>query len=175
MSLLTLIVALMGMWLPMQQSQPVSPECDPAVAVTDFIQRVQSLDTTSPFIWQDVGIQMADFNMRRARCSGLVFEGSQSRVVGPIEIPTGVYRVRADVAEGFFSIDIAVIGGECGGGANGTSASILSFISEQGQTQSEGLMVSGLCLALLEVESRSTWEIVLEAIPSPRFAGPTDG
>jgi hypothetical protein len=96
----------------------------------------------------------------KATCSGLAFEGDGDRVLGPIELRAGFYRVTVETA-GYFSADLQVLAGEC------EATSPLGLFNET-PTESgvfESLIESSGCTTLIQTTITSEpWTLRIEAV-----------
>ena len=103
--------------------------------------------------------------LMKAVCSGLLFEGTDGEVIGPIDIPEGLYRATATTEEGII-IQIVTLDGECGQGS-GSRLSEALFIESGGQANegAETVFTSNNCNVLLEVSNvRAPWTLTFEKI-----------
>lgn len=98
-------------------------------------------------------------------CSGLTFSGESGSVVGPVEMPEGVYKAVA-TTDGFMTVQVTALSGKCGAG-NAQFMMPGLFIISKGQASSgaEALMFSEGCSALFEVGNvQSGWELRFEKL-----------
>lgn len=93
----------------------------------------------------------------------LIWSGGEATVIGPLDIPEGVYRATATTS-GFIIVTVTALEGECGEGS-GFFLSPGLFNESQGQATNgaESVFTSKGCRALIEVSNTQTpW--VLEMV-----------
>lgn len=154
MKRLLLIAILFTLIVPPVSAQD-EPECDTEAATLALETALENLDSADDPL---AVITEARRELARieAECLGLgPWEGDSDQVIGPIEIPEGIYRVEVET-DGFFIMDITTLNGECGPTGFGTNVfnlfeSDLAGSSEgrvsQATVQSEG------CEAILEISN----------------------
>jgi hypothetical protein len=101
----------------------------------------------------------------RIQCSGLVFEGTTQDVIGPVSIPAGTYIATA-TTEGFMSVVLNVLSGECGQGTGSfLSPGLFNLSRDEATTGAESVMSSTDCRVLIEVSNvQAAWSLVLEQV-----------
>jgi hypothetical protein len=95
-----------------------------------------------------------------AACSGLSFEGTTAKVIGPFELEAGLYRVTADT-EGFFIADLNVIDGSCEAGVMG----MFLLMNGDASGGAETLVESEGCTTLVTLDNiTDPWTLTFERI-----------
>lgn len=134
-------------------------DCDVAGVVALIRDQLEDLEseTLSLAILGEVETLIAH---TRAACAGLVFEGAQEEVIGPVEILAGIYRAVV-TTEGFVAVSVVPLTGECGAG---TRMSALVFNQSSGEASSgaEVIFTSTGCEALIEISNLSSPPYTLE-------------
>ena len=92
-------------------------------------------------------------------CSGLSFTGKTPTVLGPIDFPTGIYKVIAK-SSGHLTAVTSILDGECGQGS-GIMLSEAIFIGVESDAQT--VFTSNGCSALIEVKD-DNWAIQFQKI-----------
>jgi hypothetical protein len=100
-------------------------------------------------------------------CEGLSFSdensGGLQPVIGPVEIPEGMYRARV-VTEGAFILHADLISGECGEG-RGMSSYVMNVWAETAVEGIEIVFYSAGCETLLSVSNtNSPWNLTFEKL-----------
>lgn len=159
--LVVLLMALAGVGVAAAQ-QPDLPEgCDLLGAIDD----VQSEFDSNPVGVEailDVFTNAANtLTMMRTTCEGLVFEGTGDRVLGPIELLPGLYRVVVQT-DGYVIGDIQVISGAC------EAQSFMGlFLESPGHANdgAEALVTSEGCTAVVTISNiTEPWTLRFEKI-----------
>lgn len=166
--LIILVIALCAAVLPARaQTLTISPDCDIPGIVDEVQQRLDEIDLTdAPAALTEIELLTLRMDYLKALCYGLVFEGEDNRVIGPVEIPQGIYRVRALPTEGYFGVEIAVMTGECGEGQRATGTRLFNegIDRDAVSPEFEALFVSMGCLTLLTVDADAPYTIIFESI-----------
>lgn len=167
-SLLIVLLIIVSAVLPAAAQTPtISPDCDIAGIVADVQERLSEIDLQDA---ETALVEIERLTLRmdylKASCRGLVFEGTDDDVLGPVEIPEGIYRVHALPTQGYFGVEVAVMRGECGEGqrANGTLLFNEAVDRDETPPELESLFVSTGCIALLTVEADAPYTITFESI-----------
>lgn len=103
--------------------------------------------------------------MLRAQCDGLSFRGEGGKVIGPIQIPKGVYRAFART-EGYIIVHVNPLDGNCGQGSGSfLTAGLFSATKEEASKGTESLLTSEGCSAILEISNvQAPWLLSLEKL-----------
>jgi hypothetical protein len=103
--------------------------------------------------------------LMKAVCAGLVFEGTEGEVIGPIEIPEGIYRATVTTA-GFIAAVLTPLEGECGQGSGSfLSAAIANESKGDAVNGAESVVTSMGCTVLIEVSNvQEPWTLMFEKI-----------
>jgi hypothetical protein len=162
--LLVLCILLAAFSIPsIAQEETPEAECDYSRMVETFEFAAENIETSDdPFLM--LRQVQFDISMFQAECSGLSFsseiEGLQP-VIGPVEIPEGVYRAIA-TTEGFMSASVEVIEGECEGRSFG---SLFNLFQDQATEGAEALFISEGCTAFIEISNTTEpWTLVFEKV-----------
>lgn len=113
-------------------------------------------DTYAPLIDEAVTVEdlssaLNGIRAEIAACNGLYFEGDANVVVGPVEVPEGVYIVTATTAN-YFILKPTVLDGNC------SESSIFNLSEGQAIDGAQSVFESGGCRILLEISnSRGEW------------------
>ncbi len=101
-----------------------------------------------------------------AACSGLTFSSDAEGmmpVIGPVEIPEGIYRVTL-VTEGFFIMKIDALDGECGEGSR-MSSGAFSVMQDTATNGAQIVVNSEGCEALLSISNvTQPWTLEFEKL-----------
>lgn len=96
----------------------------------------------------------------------LEFSDNKAKVIGPVEIPAGIYRAIATTT-GYLIEHVTALSGECGAGTNFLSEGVFSVSSGEANNGAETIFTSKGCSALIEVSNTQTeWKISFELVPS---------
>ncbi len=99
----------------------------------------------------------------QADCNGLSFSGNTNSVIGPIELPDGIYKAVADTT-GFLSATITAVDGDCHQGAGQFGSPILYMLTDKA-TNAQSVISSSGCTALIEVTTvQAEWSLRIEKI-----------
>lgn len=95
----------------------------------------------------------------RALCDGLVFSGDSYEVIGPVKIPSGVYRV-VFTTDYFGTILQETIAGDCG------LSGIVASSGREGEASqgNESIFTSENCQMLLESKINAPWQLRFEKV-----------
>lgn len=132
-----------------------TPECDltPVQPAFDAATQDMTLDTLVTLKNEIAAAQAA--------CSGLSFsseEYGQLAVIGPIEIPAGIYRATA-TTDAYFILHVIIVDGDCDDG------SLFNFTEGEGVDGAESVFRSETCSVLLETDNTDEpWTLQFELI-----------
>lgn len=85
-------------------------------------------------------------------------------VIGPVEIPEGVYRAEA-VTGGFIIVHINPVEGECGAGTSFLTTGLFSLSKGEATTGAEAIFTSRGCSVLMEVSNtQEAWTLSFEKV-----------
>ncbi len=99
----------------------------------------------------------------QADCNGLLFSGKTNGVIGPVELPEGIYKAITDTT-GFLSATITAIDGDCHQGAGSFGSPMLYMLTDKA-SNAESVISSTGCTALIEVSVVSAeWTLRIEKI-----------
>lgn len=145
------------------QTTPLGTDCDYAPMIETLRLTSASLDKGgNPFqALQQLQIEVELF---KAECLGLTFsselEGLQA-VIGPVEIPAGVYKAIA-TTEAAMIVQVDLVDGECEGRGFG---SLFNLTGGQGADGAEALFMSEGCTVLISISNtREPWTLVREDV-----------
>lgn len=94
------------------------------------------------------------------KCHDLAFEGAANAVLGPIDLPTGVYRVTF-TTEGFGIADAEPLEGKCETDMFG----LFNVSAGEAQTGAEAMLKAKDCRALIEITNiQKPWTLTIELI-----------
>jgi hypothetical protein len=101
----------------------------------------------------------------RIQCGGLVFEGANADVIGPVTIPAGTYIATAKT-EGFMIVTFNVLSGECGQGTGSfLGRGLFSLSRDEATNGAETVMSSTGCQVLIEVSNvQAAWTLTFEQV-----------
>lgn len=164
-------VLLMLLFLvPGAANAQATPTCSAADLSPSFPDMLQALgDAQAQLSGGDVAAVLTSLDLlkgqievARAKCAGLSFEGDGNQVVGPFDLPKGVYRVHGEFA-GFAIVTLEQISGDCGL-AYGDSSPILNTPTASGGV-TEAILRPAACRAALQLSTMGgKWSISFEAI-----------
>lgn len=146
-----LVVILLGA-VPASAQDDAYPECN-FNAVLPILQDGMSAVSD----WETLEQFNRDLQASLAFCRGLMFSGDGDRVVDPMEIPAGLYRLvyTADSNGSFVfgSVEARLINGDC------TDGLLINFAGDSTNT-AETLFESGGCMVIFEVGNTQTpWTV----------------
>jgi hypothetical protein len=99
----------------------------------------------------------------QADCNGLSFSGNTNSVIGPIELPKGIYKSIADTT-GFLSATITAVDGDCHQGAGDFGSPMLYMLTDKA-SNAQSVINSKGCTALIEVTTvQAEWSLRIEKI-----------
>jgi hypothetical protein len=91
----------------------------------------------------------------------LIFSGNEATVIGPVEIPAGIYRATATTG-GFIIVSVTATAGECGAGTGFLSPGLFNQSAGQATNGAEAIFTSEGCTALFEVSNvQQSWTLEL--------------
>lgn len=95
----------------------------------------------------------------QAECAGLSFKGTDDTVIGPLELPKGIYKVLT-TADNYVITSATALEGECGQGTGSyLSESVFLAIDKKAET----IFTSNGCSALIEMKA-SNWTLEFQKI-----------
>ena len=100
-----------------------------------------------------------------AKCNGLSFEGTSQVVLGPVEVPEGIYRVTVNTP-GFVIVRITPIEGTCGQRSD-DDRDYTMFSESQGEASpAQTVFQSAGCSILIEFDNLSDpeWTLTFEKV-----------
>ncbi len=99
----------------------------------------------------------------QADCNGMSFSGSTNGVIGPVELPKGIYKSIVDTT-GFLSATITAVDGDCHQGAGDFGSPILYMLTDKA-SNAQAVINSKGCTALIEVTTvQAEWTLRIEKI-----------
>lgn len=97
----------------------------------------------------------------QAACSQLTFtseEYGQIAVIGPVEIPAGVYRASV-TTDGYFIADVTLLDGEC------DDRNLFNLTEGEASNKAEAVFKSEGCTVLIETDNtREPWTLIFSRI-----------
>lgn len=160
--LLILLVVLVGATLAQDEE---AEACDYAALAARLTEVGEGLEASEDPAADLMALQ-TEITFLQASCSGLAFdseiEGLQP-VIGPIEIPEGLYRVTVTTA-GYFIMGVDPLDGECGP-RDGFSTNVMNVSRDTATEGAEALVDSAGCEALLVIENTTDpWTLTFEKL-----------
>jgi hypothetical protein len=158
---LLVVVLIVAASIPPVAAQGDKPACNPAAV----IQQAAAMKSTGDQA-QDLAALatlQADISAASVACTGYVFKGTGAKVVGPITLTQGVYKIVATAHGSISVVDLAVEGGAC---KAGDSVEIIHEFAIDKDIQAEGLerISSASCRLLFQVKGDGDWTITFEPI-----------
>lgn len=96
-------------------------------------------------------------------CKGQVFKGKGSKIIGPIIIPDGLFRVIVESPS--FIASGKVSDGKCGQGTvSPTSVFSIYTSTDNGVGRAETLVKSQACKLLIDISASAAWTVTIEPI-----------
>ena len=96
-------------------------------------------------------------------CNGLSFSGNTNSVIGPIELPDGIYKSIVDTT-GFLSATIPAVDGDCHHGAVPFGSPMLYMVTDKA-SNAQSVISSKGWTALIEVTTvQAEWSLRIEKI-----------
>ncbi len=167
--LLTIITVLLFIPIARAQDLPEACTAEALTALTTTIQQANDTATASiksgdlSAALETLAAAQAEMSAMQSTCAGLSWEGKNPKVIGPVEIPAGLYRATA-TTKGFMIAQITLIDGDCG--AKGISAkNLFSLFKGDADEGAEAILESDGCTALLEISNvQEAWTLTLEKL-----------
>lgn len=163
--LLLLLVLLAVSAVSVWAQEDEAPECDAAATADVLAELVEALRTAENPI-EALGAVRDAASLATAACSGLSFNSDDEGlmpVIGPIEIPEGVYRVTL-VTEGYFIMKVDALDGACGEGTR-MSSNAFNVGRDSATNGAEVVIISEGCEALLSVSNvTKSWTLGFEKL-----------
>lgn len=159
---LILLVVLVG---AVQAQDEEAEACDYAALAAQLTEVSEGLEASDDPAVELMALQ-AEIASFQASCNGLTFTSEEEGllpVIGPIEIPEGLYRVTV-VTDGYFILDVEPLEGECGP-RGGYTTNIMGVSRDEAVEGAEALAESTGCEALLVIENvTDPWVLTFEKI-----------
>jgi hypothetical protein len=138
-----------------------NPDCNPA-SVIDSASKLKSTGDTAKDIaaLKELSIAISKQNIA---CNGLKFEGNAAKIIGPFDLPKGMYKTTV-TTKGFFIAELKVLDGECGTGSFSNHLynmmnMELKELSEEAFLESEG------CRLIIQTSNVSApWVLTIEPL-----------
>lgn len=111
---IVVLMAAVGLGVVFSQDEAVVADCD----LEAIAEEISIYVTALPLVedpWNALDVIDDLVSVARIECFGMSFSSEvdgRQPVLGPILVPDGLYRVRANT-EGFFQLTIMVLGGDC--------------------------------------------------------------
>lgn len=93
-------------------------------------------------------------------CNGMIFSGSGAKLLGPIDLPAGLYKVTAKTDDAFL-VRMRILKGLCTA-SNGEN--LYAFFAGDGAAGAETIIESSTCTILLETDIAETWSLTIEPL-----------
>jgi len=94
-------------------------------------------------------------------CNGMTFSGNGAKLLGPIDLPAGLYRVTLTTT-GYFSAKLEVITGDC---ESTGLIGLYGIFEGQANEGSETLIKSSGCTTLIDTSNvTDTWTLTIEPL-----------
>jgi len=94
-------------------------------------------------------------------CIGMKFSGENAKLLGPIELPAGLYRVTL-TTNGYFIAKLEIIDGDCSGTGLGA---LYGIFEGQASDGSETLIKSSGCTTLIDTSNvTDPWTLTIEPL-----------
>ena len=99
----------------------------------------------------------------QAECNDLSFSGNTNSVIGPIDLPDGLYKAITDTT-GFLSATITAVDGDCHQGAGDFGSPMLYMLTDKA-SNAQSVINSKGCTALIEITVvQAEWTLRIEKI-----------
>lgn len=141
-------------------AQESAGECAPEELAASISERLASAGEDREGLIDLLRTMAGEIAANDAACSGLSFEGSGQKLLGPVELPEGIYRVTASGDDGFGIVEFTVLAGECGEG-NRMSPNVLDGDVTQ---DVEVVVMSAGCEVLIDANMDDRWTLVFEQL-----------
>lgn len=93
-------------------------------------------------------------------CLGMTFSGNGAKLLGPIDLPAGLYKVTAKTDDAFL-VKMRILKGLCTA-SNGEN--LYAFFAGDGAAGAETIIESSTCTILLETDVAETWSLTIEPL-----------
>lgn len=164
-NLILVLTALLLMSAVNVWAQDDAPTCDAAATADVLIELVEALRTADSPI-EALGAIRDAASIAAAACSGLNFNSDDEGmmpVIGPVEIPEGLYRATL-TTDGYFIMELDPLSGKCGEGSRFSNSIYLIMAG----TASDGAQVvinSEGCEALFSISNvNEPWTLSFEKL-----------
>lgn len=102
--------------------------------------------------------------LMKAVCAGLSFEDTKAKVLGPVELAEGMYKVTATTA-GFMTVELKPTEGSCGETIGDTVMPVFGLFKDQANDGSEVLIPSDGCKTFIQVSNiTDPWTLTFEKV-----------
>lgn len=92
------------------------------------------------------------------------YNGTDATVIGPVEIPAGIYRTILTI-ERYASVSVTPTQGECGAGSSFLTPGLFIIMQGQATNGAEAIFTSRGCTALIEVSNvQAAWKLRFEKV-----------
>lgn len=171
--ILLLITVFLPVAIPPLSAQDAVYKCDlPTMAgevdaLIGALTKLKSSGETDPVKIADVIEQVAvTANILRGSCDNLVFKDKKQTVIGPVEVPKGLYRVKLETkSKGYIGVTMTVADGECGAGSYGNDTLLFNTSGDEFGGEGETIFKSNGCTILVEVKIEgSPWTVTFERL-----------
>lgn len=130
------------------------PTCDIPTLTETYAAQLSEATTL-----EDVQAVQSALSSEIAKCRGFYFEDSQATVIGPLDIPAGIYKTTV-TTDGYFILRLTVLEGEC-------DFSGLGFILSEGDAVdgADAIFESEDCRVVLETSNvTADWTLQFEPL-----------
>lgn len=132
----------------------------------ETLQTVKTKETDPATILNDLQLLANIAASQRSICDGLTFSGKKQLVVGPVNIPAGVYRAVA-TSTGPLIVNLTITDGECENRNVGEEKGLFALQKGEADEGAEAVFTSKGCTVLIEVSLvRADWKLSFEPIAS---------
>jgi hypothetical protein len=132
-------------------------ECDTASVIEAAATLTESGDTDADL---DALLSLSEqIEALNIACRGFSFEGNAGKLLGPIDLPEGYYRLRAE-GEGFIIVELEALSGDC-------EMDMINVMNMELTTEfeTEDMIESEGCRATIQVSNVfAPWTLVIEPI-----------
>ncbi len=138
------------------------PKCDPA-AVIKMANALKSGGNSEADMTALIKLQTA-ISEANIACNGMKFSGNSAKLIGPFDLPAGIYRVTVTTTSHFFA-ELKVLSGKCDTG-HGFDTILLVVVNIDGTKRSDEaiLQSEGCNLVIKTSDILKPWQLTIEPL-----------
>jgi hypothetical protein len=141
-------------------AQDDRPDCNPADLITQAAALISAGDDEKDLTaLLELSQQISAENIA---CNGFKFEGANAKLIGPFDLPDGLYKTTVTTT-GYFAAKLKVLSGKCDTG--GRSTLLYNLSDGNADTGAEAMLQSEGCRLVIQTENVSEpWTLTIEPL-----------